>query len=163
MTSEELMSLPQGDVRLLETDIAQRLLTSKEVARVAYVAKDGTPRVFPTMFRWADGEFVMATFAGAAKIPALRERPELAITIDVGFAPPEVLLLRGPAEITEVDGIAPDYAAVWRRYKSEEEAAAIIASVDKPGVKMARIALRPTWVGVLDFATRLPAPLQGGQ
>jgi hypothetical protein len=24
---------------------------------------------------------------------------------------------------------------------------------------MARIALRPSWVGVLDFQTRLPAPL----
>jgi hypothetical protein len=26
---------------------------------------------------------------------------------------------------------------------------------------MARIAVRPTWVGLLDFAERLPAPLGG--
>jgi hypothetical protein len=31
-----------------------------------------------------------------------------------------------------------------------------VAGSDRPGVRMARIALRRTWVGVLDFQTRLP-------
>ena len=31
-----------------------------------------------------------------------------------------------------------------------------VAAVDHPGTKMARIAVRPSWVGVLDFRTRLP-------
>ncbi|MEV4530295.1 hypothetical protein [Streptosporangium sp. NPDC049304] len=64
---EDVMTLPQGDVRLLDSDVARRLLASKELARLAYVA-----------------------------------------------------------------------------------------AVDHPGTRMARIAVRPTWVGVLDFQTRLP-------
>lgn len=46
LTRDELAALPQGDVRLLDTDSAQGLLASTELARVAYVAADGTPRVF---------------------------------------------------------------------------------------------------------------------
>ena len=34
---------PQGDLRLLETDVARRLLSSTIPARVAYIATDGTP------------------------------------------------------------------------------------------------------------------------
>jgi len=33
---------PQGDLRLLETDVASRLLSSTIPARVAYIATDGT-------------------------------------------------------------------------------------------------------------------------
>jgi len=33
---------PQGDLRLLETDVARRLLSSTIPARVAYIATDGT-------------------------------------------------------------------------------------------------------------------------
>src|SRR5215813_6086862 len=39
---------PQGDLRLLETDVARRLLSSTIPARVAYIATDGTPRVVAT-------------------------------------------------------------------------------------------------------------------
>jgi hypothetical protein len=31
----------------------------------------------------------------------------------------------------------------------------------KSGVRMARIAVRPTWVGTLDFQTRLPSHVGG--
>jgi dihydroflavonol-4-reductase len=44
------MALPQGDLRLLESDVAQRLLASTIPARVAYIARNGTPRVVPTWF-----------------------------------------------------------------------------------------------------------------
>jgi hypothetical protein len=30
-----------------------------------------------------------------------------------------------------------------------------------PGTRMARIAVRPTWVGVIDFESRLPSALGG--
>ena len=42
------MSIPQGDLRLLTTDIAKRLLDSTIPARLGYIALDGTPRVVPT-------------------------------------------------------------------------------------------------------------------
>jgi hypothetical protein len=62
---EDLLMAPQGDVRLLQTDVAQRLLTSTELARVAYVATDGTPRVFPMLFHWTgDDRFLFGDHDG---------------------------------------------------------------------------------------------------
>lgn len=153
---DEVLALPQGDVGLLNSDVARRLLGSTELARVAYVASDGTPRVFPMLFHWTGTEVVLSTFAGARKIAALRARPDVAVTIDAASTPPEVLLIRGRASVTDVDGIVPEYALAHRRYAGEEQGAANVAAVDQPGTKMARIAVRPTWVGVLDFHTRLP-------
>lgn len=155
MTRPHDATLPQGDVRLLETDVAQRLLHSTELARVAYVAGDGTPRVFPMLFHWTGSEIVLSTFGGL-KVSALRARPDIAVTIDAATTPPSVLLLRGQAEVTDVEGIAEEYAAAQRRYAGEEQGAANVAAVDRPGVTMVRIAIRPTWVGVLDFVTRFP-------
>jgi hypothetical protein len=42
------MTLGQGDLRLLESEVAQRLLSSRIPARFAYLATDGTPRVLAT-------------------------------------------------------------------------------------------------------------------
>lgn len=149
-------TVPQGDVALLTSEVAQRLLASKELARLAYVAADSTPRALPMLFHWDGTEFVMSTFAGAHKIAALRANPAVAVTIDVAGPPPEVLLLRGEVTVTDVDGIVPEYALAQRRYYGEEQAAAGLARIDNPGTKMARIALRPAWVGLLDFQTRFP-------
>jgi Pyridoxamine 5'-phosphate oxidase len=148
--------LPQGHPDLIASETAQRLLASRELARLAYTATDGTPRVFPMLFHWTGAEIVFATFAGARKIAALRARPDVAITIDTAGVPPEVLLLRGRAEVTDVDGIVPEYALAQNRYQGVEAGRAAVAEVDRPGVRMARIAVRPTWVGVLDFTTRFP-------
>ena len=147
---------PQGHPDLITCETAQRLLASRELARLAYTAADGTPRVFPMLFHWTGEEIVFGTFAGARKIAALRARPDVAITIDAATAPPQVLLLRGRAEVTDVDGIVPEYALAQIRYQGEEAGRAAVAEVDRPGVRMARIAVRPTWVGVLDFTTRFP-------
>jgi hypothetical protein len=152
----DAMALPQGDVGLLETEVARRLLVSKELARLAYTAADGTPRVFPMLFHWTGEEVVFSTFAGARKIAALRARPAVAITVDRASVPPEVLLIRGEAVVTDVAGIVPEYALAQYRYGSPEDAAATLAAVDHPGTRMARIAVRPAWVGVLDFRRRLP-------
>jgi hypothetical protein len=152
---QDVMALPQGDVRLLSSQVAQRLLASKELARLAYVAADGTPRVLPMLFHWTGTEVVLSTFGGA-KVRALRARPHVAITIDSPSTPPEALLLRGRASVTDVDGIVLEYALAQRRYAGEEQGAANVAQVDHPDTKMMRIAVRPSWVGVLDFLTRLP-------
>ncbi|WP_413454305.1 hypothetical protein AA0Y32_03480 [Georgenia phoenicis] len=90
--------LPQGDLRLLDAPLAQRLLHSTIPARLAYTARDGTPRVVPTWFHWTGEELVMATFlsaphvAGPARrLPALRARPDVAVTIDTeAFTPARV-------------------------------------------------------------------------
>ncbi len=40
----------QGDLALLEHPVAQQLLASRELARLAYTWTDGTPRVVPIWF-----------------------------------------------------------------------------------------------------------------
>jgi hypothetical protein len=162
--------LQQGDLRLLETDLAQQLLRSAIPARMAFVWTDGTPRVIPTWFHWTGEEIVMATYiAGpdigirhaAIRLATLRANPRVALTIDTNAFPPQTLTIRGTATITEVEGLAPEYAAATRRYLGEEAAGPVLASLDQPGTRQARIAVRPDWVGLLDFVTRRPSA-QGG-
>ena len=101
----------------MESDIAKRLLASTIPARFAYTSRDGTPRVLPTWFHWTGEELVMATFVSAphvkrpaTRLAALRTRPDVALTIDTETFPPNVLLVRSKASVTEVDGVMPEYA-----------------------------------------------------
>jgi Pyridoxamine 5'-phosphate oxidase len=161
MMDQDPMTLPQGDARLLETALAQRLLRSTELARLGFVGHDGRPRVEPMLFHWTGEELVLSTFAASHKVKALRERPDVAVTIDRAGPPPEVLLLRGRLTLTEVDGLVEEYALAHVRYYGPEQGAANIAQSDRPGVRMVRLALRPAWVGLLDFTTRLPGAIAG--
>jgi hypothetical protein len=160
--------LRQGDLGLLESDIARRLLASTIPARFAYIASDGTPRVLATWFHWTGEVLAMPTFLAAphvrhpaGRVRALRAKPEVAVTIDTETFPPEVLTIRGRVTIGEVEGIPPEYALAARRYLGEEAAQAYLHEIDQPGTRMARIELHPTWVGVLDFQARLPSALGG--
>jgi hypothetical protein len=158
-------AIPQGSLELLETPVARKLLASAIPARVAYTATDGTPRIVPTWFQWTNGELVMPTYLqaphipapGARRLAALRSRPDVAVVIDTGTEPPQALLIRGKAQVSEVDGVDPDYAVSARQYLGEEAARELLDMVDGPGTRMARITVRPAWVGLLDFAGgRLP-------
>jgi Pyridoxamine 5'-phosphate oxidase len=170
--SSSTNTVPQGDLRLLETELAQELLHSAIPARLAFVAADGTPRVVPTWFEWDGTEIVMVTYVAgpeagirhpAARIAALRANPAVALTIDTDEFPAHSLTVRGRAEIDEVDGLAPEYVASARRYLGDDGATELVSAMDQPGTVQARIAVRPTWVGLLDFATRLPGALGGVQ
>jgi general stress protein 26 len=155
-----MIDLPQGDPALLDIPVAQKLLMSRELARLAYIATDGTPRVLPMLFHWTGEELVLPTFANSAKVRSLRANPELAVTIDRFGPPPEVLLLRGRVTLTDVEGVLPEYVAAHIRYYGQEQGRANTAELERtPGVRMVRIALRPSWVGVIDFQTRFPAPM----
>lgn len=158
----------QGDPRLLESDVARRLLESSIPARYAYTSADRTPRVVASWFHWTGEELVMPTFVSAPhvrhpayRVRALRANPEVAVTIDTESFPPEVLTIRGTAEISEVDGIVPEYALAAHRYLGDEEATGYLAQIDHPSTRMARIGVRPAWVGVIDFQTRMPSALGG--
>lgn len=164
----EPSTLPQGDVRLLATDSARSLLHSTIPARMAYAGVDGSPRVVPTWFHWTGSELVMGTFVSAphitepaSRLPALRAHPRVAIIIDTEGFPPQVLSLRGDAVVTEHAGVVEEYAAAARRYLGDEAATGYLATLDDPSTVMARIAVRPTWVGLVDFQTRMPRPLGG--
>ncbi len=162
--------LPQGDLRLLQDPTAQHLLHAALPARMAYLGTDGAARIVPSWFQWTGTDLVMATYiagtsAGirhpARRLSALRADPRVAVSIDTDDFPPSALTLRGAVAIDEVDGIAPEYAAAARRYLGDSGARELLAAVDRLGTRQARLVLRPTWVGLLDFATRLPSG-QGG-
>jgi Pyridoxamine 5'-phosphate oxidase len=155
-TGTDTSALPQGDPRLLHDPVAQRLLNSTELGRLGYVAVDGTPRVIPICFLWTGTELVTATFHGSPKIRALQARPHVALTIDRAGMPPEVLTLRGTITVEEVDGVPEEYRQMQERYYGAEQAAAAVSALEQAGAKMARLVLRPSWVGILDFQTRLP-------
>ena len=162
--------LAQGDRRLLFEPAAQGLLRSSSLARMAYVGRDGGPRIVPTWFHWTGGHIVMVTYVAgpqagiahpARRLEDLRADPRVAISIDTDGTPPAALQLRGRVEIGEVDGIAPEYREAAQRYLGAARAADLLAAVDRPGTRQARIVLEPEWVGLIDFTTRLPSA-QGG-
>src|SRR4029078_12290700 len=102
------MTLEQGDLRLLETDLAQRLLTATIPARYAYTARDGTPRIVSSWFAWTGDELVLPTFIAAPhvshaayRVRALRANPDVAVSIDTETFPPEVLRIRGRAAMPD--------------------------------------------------------------
>jgi hypothetical protein len=117
------------------------------------------------LFLWDGAELIMSGYRPSYKLSALRANPDVAMTIDSMANGPEALLIRGQAVVTDVDGVAPDYIALHRRYYGDDQAEAMRAQLDRPGMAMARIAVRPTWVGLIDFRTRfpdaMPADLRG--
>jgi hypothetical protein len=149
-------NLPQGDVKLLDTPTAQHLLTSSLVARLAYTGNDGTPRLIPVNFLWTGDDLVIGAFAGTYKVRDLRARPDVAICIDTASGPPQALMLRGKVTLTEVQGVLPEYATMQRAVMGVEAGTPYLKAIDQPGLRMARIGLRPAWVGVLDFQERFP-------
>jgi hypothetical protein len=164
------MTLAQGDLGLLRTDLAERLLASTIPARYAYTALDGTPRIVASWFLWTGEELVLPTFISAPhishaayRVRALRVNPDVAVSIDTETFPPEVLSIRGRAEITEVDGVAGEYAEAARRFLGSEQATGYLAQIDQPGTRMARITVQPAWVGLMDFQSRMPSALGGIQ
>jgi hypothetical protein len=97
----------------------------------------------------------------AFRLAALEANPDVALTIDTEPFPPRSVTVRGQARISEVTGVAPEYAAAARRYLGDSAAAEMLAGLDQPGTKQARVAIRPTWVGLIDFDARRPSVLGG--
>jgi uncharacterized pyridoxamine 5'-phosphate oxidase family protein len=147
--------------KVLSKTLSQELL-KRDVARLAFVATDGTPRVIPIGIFWNGSEVVMCTTKNARKLKALRRNPAVALTIDTEVHPPDVLLLRGDAELDPVDGIPDEYLQASGTYRmtpeQRQEREAEIKSLYVDG--MVRIVVRPTWARLIDFETTLPAAVQ---
>lgn len=153
------MPVEQGSVSLLQHPVAQELLHSKIPARIAYVARDGSPRVVPIWFHWTGEELVVGSPPKAPKINSLRRNPKVAVTIDDNSFPHKVLLIRGTARLSTVKGVAPEYAAAAERYFGPEQGKAWVAQISGMIPEMVRIAIKPEWVGVLDFQSRFPSAI----
>lgn len=152
----------QGDLSLLEHPVAQELLQSTHLARFAYVGTDGEPRVVPIWFHWDGREVVIGGPPAAPKVEALSRSGKVALTIDSEVAPYHVVMIRGTATTEIVEGVPSEYRAAATRYMGAEEAAGWVATVENLFPRMARIAVRPEWVGVIDFETRFPNEIEKG-
>jgi PPOX class probable F420-dependent enzyme len=142
---------------------ARELLASTSAAHLAYIAKDGTPRVMPVGFFWTGDEFVVSTATTAPKVAALSARPEVALTIDSGDTPggARSLSIRGRASIEIVDGVVKEYLAAARKSMDADAAAEFERQCREMYDQMARIAITPRWVRFYDFgAGRMPRFLQ---
>src|SRR3954451_14839013 len=162
-SSERLRSLimqPDTIAEVLTRPLSQELL-ARDITRLAYVAKDGTPRNVPIAFTWNGSEIVMCTTKNAPKLPALRANPAVALTIDTEVHPPRILLLRGRAELDVVDGIPEEYLQINGTYKmTPEQRVAWEAEVRSLYDGMVRIVITPTWVKLIDFETTLPTAVE---
>jgi hypothetical protein len=147
----------QGSLELLNDPVAHELLGSVNPARLAYTWMDGSPRVVPIWFHWTGDQFVLGSPPKAPKLTALAADPRVALTIDDNTWPHKVLLVRGGASIELLDNVSPEYELAATRYFGPEQGPAWVATLrEKP---MARIAITPNWVGILDFQTRFPSAL----
>jgi nitroimidazol reductase NimA-like FMN-containing flavoprotein (pyridoxamine 5'-phosphate oxidase superfamily) len=154
------MPSQQGDLSLLEHPIAQELLHSPIPARLAYNWKDGTPRVVPIWFHWTGEEVVLGSPPKAPKVMVLPDHSQVALTNDSNDWPYKTLLIRGIARVETVEGVSPEYAASAGRYFGEEQGRAWLEQVRAMSAQMARISIRPTWVGLLDFQMRFPSAIE---
>jgi hypothetical protein len=144
----------------LRQEGARRLLETAPMARVAYNGMDGLPRVIPIGFFWNGNAIVVCTAVTAPKVRALAERPEVAVTIDVGNTPADAqaLIIRGTATLETVEGIPSEYIAGSSKVLSESEVAEFARQVQEMYDQMVRISIVPTWARYFDFgAGRMPA------
>jgi uncharacterized pyridoxamine 5'-phosphate oxidase family protein len=151
---------PNEITAVLDRPISQELL-ARDLLRMAYVAKDGTPRNIPIGFTWNGAEIVLCTTKNAPKLHSLRRNPDVALTIDTEVHPPKMLLIRGRAELDEVDGIPEEYLQMNGSYQmTPEQRVEWEAEVRSLYDGMVRIVITPTWVKLIDFITSLPTPVE---
>ena len=145
---------------VLEDPVSQRLIASSIPARLAYVGTDGYPRVIPIGFVYDGERFVVFTTPNSAKVALLKENPKVAITIDTESFPPNVLLVRGTAELSHVEGVPDEYVEASRKLVPAEDFPTWEAGVRGLYTEMVRIEITPHWAKVLDFETRIPSAVE---
>ncbi|MFJ2440004.1 MULTISPECIES: pyridoxamine 5'-phosphate oxidase family protein [unclassified Streptomyces] len=151
---------PSEIAEVLNRPLSQELL-ARDLTRLAYVAKDGTPRAIPIGFVWNGSEIVMCTSKNAPKLPALRRNPTVALTIDTEVHPPKILLIRGRAGLDTVEGIPDEYFQASGSYKmTPEQRVEWEAGVRSLYNGMVRIVVTPTWAKLIDFETTLPSAVE---
>src|SRR3954463_11210320 len=151
---------PSDINEILGRPLSQELL-ARDLTRLGYVAKDGTPRTVPIAFTWNGSRRVMCTTKNAPKVTALRHNPTVALTIDTEVHPPKILLIRGRAELDVVDGIPDEFLQANGIYtmtpEQREEWETEVRSLYDG---MVRIVVTPTWAKLIDFETTLPSAVE---
>ena len=130
------------------------------LAHLAYVGRDGYPRVIPIGYVWKGGNFVVCTPDNAPKVRDLKSNPRVALTIDTESMPPRILLLRDRASLEIVDSIPDEYLDASHKYVPREQWEAFDTQVRELYPRMARITITPAWAKLVDFETTLPQAVE---
>jgi nitroimidazol reductase NimA-like FMN-containing flavoprotein (pyridoxamine 5'-phosphate oxidase superfamily) len=152
----------QGDVALLDEPLARSLLQAPIPAQLAYTWTDGTPRVLPMWFHWDGRQILMGTPSEAPKLIALTRAPDVALTINTYEFPYRALYVRGTASVQMMDEVAPEYVLMAQRCLGPgadgwlEQVKAMLPAMGG----MARVAVTPRWVGLIDFEQRFPSAIE---
>ena len=85
---------------------------------------------------------------------------KVALTIDSTTWPYKALQVRGTARVETVAGVVPEYREAAARYLGAEPGRMWIEQVKALFSHMARIAVRPEWVGIMDFERRFPSAIE---
>ncbi|MGV9367388.1 pyridoxamine 5'-phosphate oxidase family protein [Amycolatopsis sp. NPDC003731] len=151
---------PNEIAEVLDRPLSRELL-ARDVTRLAYVAKDGTPRSIPIAFTWNGTQIVLCTTKNSPKLPSLRANPAVALTIDTEVHPPKILLVRGRAELDVVDGIPEEYLQLNGTYRmTPEQRVEWEREVRSLYDGMVRVVITPTWAKLIDFETTLPSAVE---
>jgi Pyridoxamine 5'-phosphate oxidase len=146
----EVMALP----------IAQELVRDEPILHLSYTGRDGAPRVIPIAYLWRDGSFQMWTLPHSAKVGALRADPRVAISIDVPGPPPRVLLVRGQAVLTPVDGVPDGYLEASHRTMPAQAHDGFDTQIRALYERMVAVTVTPDWARLLDFETTAPRAVE---
>lgn len=138
----------------LNTPVAQRLLKSNIPARLAFVGPNRDPHVLPIWFLWKHKKIVLCSGHDSFKVKAIREHPQVALSIDSETTPYESLRIRGLAEIEVIKGIPTEYVECAHRFYGRELGQRWINWVSNHRNQMARISVTPDWAESLDFRLR---------
>jgi hypothetical protein len=159
-SDQEITVQPNEISEVLNRPMSQELL-ARDVTRLAYVARDGTPRAIPIGFTWNGSQVVMCTTKNAPKLAALRHDPAVALTIDTEVHPPRILLIRGRAELDVVEGIPDEYLEMSGTYQmTPDQRVEWETEVRSLYDGMVRIVVTPTWAKLIDFETTLPSAVE---
>jgi hypothetical protein len=151
----------QAEIRELMNDpVAQRLIQAPIHARLAYTAKDGSPRVVPIGYIWTGEVFVMGSPPNAPKVRALSANRKVALTIDTDDFPPHILLVRGEAALETVDGVPDEFVEAARRFVGDKRMREWEGQARGLYQQMVLIRITPTWAKIIDFEARLPGYVQ---
>jgi hypothetical protein len=147
----------QAEIRELMNDqVAQKLIQAPVHARLAYTAKDGSPRAVPIGYIWDGDAFVMGSPPSAPKVKALAANPKVAFTVDTDDLAPLILLVRGEAALKTVDGVPNEFVEAARRFVGDERMPEWEAQAHGLYQQIVLIRITPTWAKIIDFETRLP-------
>jgi hypothetical protein len=160
------MTKQEANLILKTNPVAQSLLQSTHTGHLAYLWRDGKPRVVPMWFLWTGEEILMGAPPNSPKMKVLAEHPDIAFNIDKGDWPYQSLTIRGTARITTVDQpiekTFPEYIAMARRYLGEEGSQMFLDLHLKTFSDWIRIAVHPEEVRILDMTQSFPSAWYAG-